>query len=151
VTAHGERRRLLLVDDEVLIQRVIGRSMRQSFEVVEAITGEDAIARIRAGEPFDAIVCDSNLGVGMSGIDFARQLAGLDAASYGRLIFLVGQPLPRSVAEEMARPILVKPFYIGELRRLLEVVGAREGGSIRPRARTHGRRGAHGQRVLRRA
>ncbi len=75
----------------------------------------------------------------MSGIDFARELAELDAASYSRLIFLVGAPLSRSVAEEMARPVLVKPFDMGELRRLLEFVGAREGSGTRLTAQTHGR------------
>ncbi len=151
MTQDDQRKRLLLIDDEALIRRVIGRSVRHIFDVVEAATGEEALARIRTDELFDAVVCDVNLGGGMSGVDFARQLAVLDPWLYDSLLFLVGTPLPLEIGEELRRPMLTKPFDMGELRRLLERAGAQNGVASRPRMRTHGRRGNRIQRVLRRA
>ena len=67
--------RLLVVDDDVLILRAYERVFRGEF-VVELVTdAASALERIAIGVHYDAILCDRNLGAGLSGEAFFRAVA----------------------------------------------------------------------------
>jgi CheY-like chemotaxis protein len=51
------RSRLLLVDDDADMRRVLGAFLNVTFDVVEAADGKDAIAQLEAGA-FDAVLTD---------------------------------------------------------------------------------------------
>ena len=71
----GVRRskRLLLVDDTPFFLEVVKRYLTsEGHEVETAVNGEDGLARIEAGRPFDLIVSDIEMPV-MDGWEFARQ------------------------------------------------------------------------------
>jgi len=64
--------RILVVDDEPLVLKVVGRALeREGFEPVLASTGEEALRRME-GEPFDAVVTDHNL-PGLKGSELLRE------------------------------------------------------------------------------
>lgn len=50
------KHRILLVDDDPDVRAIIGSALRPSFEVVEAVDGQDALNRLEAYEPDFAIV-----------------------------------------------------------------------------------------------
>ncbi len=81
--ARGEGRRVLLVDDEVLIAMSYGGLLRQAgYEVVTAAAGATAVARYREameqGKPFDIVVMDLTLPGGIGGQEATRQILQLD-------------------------------------------------------------------------
>jgi CheY-like chemotaxis protein len=61
---------LLVIDDDVQIRRVYGRLLVQDFVVETEAEAWNALRRIAAGAHFDVILCDVNLGCGMSGPEF---------------------------------------------------------------------------------
>jgi two-component system, NtrC family, C4-dicarboxylate transport response regulator DctD len=65
--------RLLLVDDEPTLRRVIGRALvKAGFEVVEAANGRAALEAL-ADERFDAVISDVRM-PRMGGLEFLQRL-----------------------------------------------------------------------------
>ena len=66
-------RRLLLVDDTPFFLEVVKRYLTaEGHEVETAVNGEEGLARLAAGRPFDLIVSDIEMPV-MDGWEFARE------------------------------------------------------------------------------
>src|SRR5690606_29490572 len=65
----GRRGRVLVIDDEVMIGNAIGRALRGDHDVTSLTSASEALARIRGGERFDAIICDLMMPV-MTGMEF---------------------------------------------------------------------------------
>jgi DNA-binding NtrC family response regulator len=63
-----QRPSVLLVDDEELVLSSVSRLLRREFDVVTAMSVEDAIARTSVMK-FDAVVTDHWLGAGGNGLD----------------------------------------------------------------------------------
>lgn len=83
--------RILLVEDEDLIRLILSEAMTDSgFEVVEAATGEAAMARLRRGESFDLLLTDIQLPGHLDGLDIAR--AARSCMPLMPIIFTTGQP-----------------------------------------------------------
>ena len=69
----GSTRRLLLIDDTPFFLEVVKRYLTaEGHEVETAVNGEDGLARLEAGRPFDLIVSDIEMPV-MDGWEFARE------------------------------------------------------------------------------
>ncbi len=64
--------RVLLVDDDVLLLRSLGRILRDEFEVVTAESGEAALQVLFDAEPFAVVIADMMM-PGMDGIHFLDQ------------------------------------------------------------------------------
>ena len=59
VPAHAAGRRVLVIDDEPLLRRVLASMLsREGYEVVEAASGRAGVALASSGAPFDAVLCD---------------------------------------------------------------------------------------------
>lgn len=68
----SERKKILLVEDELLIATVEKKALEKAgFTVVTASTGEDAIAAVRNSGDIDLILMDINLGPGIDGAEAA--------------------------------------------------------------------------------
>jgi PAS domain S-box-containing protein len=118
---HVERRRILLVDDEAPVRRVLGRVLERSHEVVVTDSGAAALAMLERDARFDVILCDIMM-PHMSGMQFYAQLAKTDAALAGRMIFMSGGAFGKHSADLLAacnQPVLDKPFDMAELQRAL--------------------------------
>ncbi|MEP6549838.1 MAG: PAS domain S-box protein, partial [Gemmatimonadales bacterium] len=54
----GRRGRILLVDDEVMVIRILTRILASENEVIATVDAREALARCVSGEKFDLILCD---------------------------------------------------------------------------------------------
>jgi PAS domain S-box-containing protein len=112
------RRRLLVVDDEPLVSRALARILEPEGEVVVADRARDALERVRAGERFDAIVCDLMM-PDLSGMELHAALLALDPAVADRMVFVTGGAFTdaaRTFLERVPNPRLEKPLDRAALR-----------------------------------
>jgi CheY-like chemotaxis protein len=108
--------RILVLDDDKTVARAVGR-MLAHHEVIQETNPEAALARIRAGERLDLVLCDMTM-PGMSGadvLDWMRARCGTDCPM---LVLMSGA---KDVTAASADAFLKKPFRAAELHRLVAV------------------------------
>jgi PAS domain S-box-containing protein len=126
----GERadvpHRALVVDDEAPIRRLMTRLLeRRGFEVIEAGTGDEAIA-IGANHSLSLVICD--VGVpGVHGPELYRLLAAANPLLARQFIFITGDATygDRLASEDVRPPVLTKPFTAADLDAVLAQLGVR--------------------------
>jgi len=110
----GRRRcRILVVDDEVVVQLLLQEMLRSNFicDIDLASSGGDALSLAARGN-YDLIVSDVRM-PGMSGPEFYRQLRESRPELAGRFVFITGYQGEAGLQEEITRwkvPVLAKPF-----------------------------------------
>jgi signal transduction histidine kinase/CheY-like chemotaxis protein len=118
-------RRILAVDDEPAITRMIAVMLEpDGHTVVTASSGEEALARL-AAEPFDLVLSDIGMGAGMNGWDLAARVH----ARHPGLPFALAtgwgaQIEPAQAAAAGVGAIIAKPYRLDDLRRLVATLGA---------------------------
>jgi len=122
----GDRVRILLADDDPQVLAITARILnRQSWEVVTAASGQEAIESWPVGgEPFDLIILDVNMPA-MNGYEAFRELRRLHPGA--RILFISGYaevPTWRRLVEEGGQPFLAKPYsprqLVDAVRSLIE-------------------------------
>ena len=105
--------RILVVDDERPIRRFLNASLSGRFTVLEAATGEDALAMTVSGRP-DVIILDMGL-PDMDGLDVTRRLR--EWTQIPIIIVSVRDREEDKIAalDAGADDYLTKPFGVGEL------------------------------------
>ncbi|HYS53165.1 MAG TPA: response regulator [Thermoanaerobaculia bacterium] len=107
--------KLLIVDDDLHIRRLIGIYLRDAgFEVTEAATGEEGL-EVAQREPFDIVLVDLILPQ-YGGFRLCQKLKS--ASSPPRVVITTGDDSPQSrdlAAEAKADAFLAKPFTREEL------------------------------------
>src|SRR5919106_458212 len=107
--------RVLVVDDEEALRRLLGRMLASGGHDCELVgTAEDALDALRSGE-FDVVLCDVHL-PGASGLDVVRLL--LAEQSETAVVMMSGADDPalaRSALEHGAYGYMVKPFTTNEV------------------------------------
>jgi two-component system KDP operon response regulator KdpE len=111
----GIKGKLLIVDDEATIRWALRKTLqRMNFEILEAETGEEAIAMVRTVR-FDVVLLDIGM-PGMNGIEACRRIRQL-MPLLGIVILTV-----RSTEEDKIQALdagaddyITKPFRFGEL------------------------------------
>lgn len=109
--------RVLIVDDEAAIARILHRVLKKHFEVVVRHDGQSALELVESGERFDAILCDM-LMPGLSGMDFFDWLTEHAPDQARRLLFTTGGAFSdraRSYQDKMPDRFIHKPFNVREL------------------------------------
>lgn len=117
--AHTVRRVLVIDDAAALALLMVALLANDDVQVAESA---EAGLLALAEADFDVILCDVGL-PGMSGLDLYRQLEVERPELVRRLAFITGggfDPDTRRSLEEIAAPILRKPFQAPELRRLVD-------------------------------
>jgi PAS domain S-box-containing protein len=112
--------RILVIDDEPMIGRLIGHAL-EGHAVVAETRAAEALRRLRDGERFDRILCDLMMPE-MSGVDFYQELAAVDPRLPARVIFMTGGAFTERAARflrSIPNPRIDKPFEPDELRALL--------------------------------
>lgn len=112
--------RVLVIDDDVGVGRVLQRSLR-GHDVVTVSSGREALDLLATGATFDVIFCDLAM-PGLAGPDVHAALQKTMPEVCDRMIFMTGGAFtPRS--EEFARTttcaLVDKPFDIKALRALV--------------------------------
>ncbi len=120
----GASRRILIVDDEPEICRVMARWLA-GYDVRVAHSGREALERIEREGPFDLVVCDLMMG-DVTGMDVHARLAADPDFVEERLVFTTGGAYTeraRRFAEARANRMLLKPFrrddVLGAVERAL--------------------------------
>jgi signal transduction histidine kinase len=116
----SRRGRILVIDDEPFIGNAVRRTLDPEHDVVVEASAPAALARIAAGERFDAILCDMMMPV-MTGMDVHAELRRTVPDQADRIVFFTGgafTPEARAFLARVRNEKLEKPFEPKELRRL---------------------------------
>lgn len=114
------RGRILVVDDEPLILRMMSHALRD-HEVVGVTSGRDAMARM-AGSAFDVILCDLMM-PGMSGMELYDEVRASFPGLEQRVAFMSGGTLLPGVQQfldQVPNPCLEKPVSVRRLQTFIE-------------------------------
>jgi CheY-like chemotaxis protein len=112
--------RVLVVDDEPLAG-VGARRALSDVDVVAVTSAAEALARVRAGEHYDRILCDVMMPE-MSGPELYAELGRIAPELQRRVVFMTGGAFTdsaRAFVEAWHGPMIFKPFERAALRRLL--------------------------------
>jgi signal transduction histidine kinase len=116
------RRRVLVIDDEPLLHSALRRLLLPDHDVEAHADARRALDRLRAGERFDAILCDLMM-PGMDGIGFHEALVEIAPEQAARLVFMTGgahTERTRRFLDSERRPVLEKPIDPDRLRRIVD-------------------------------
>jgi signal transduction histidine kinase/CheY-like chemotaxis protein len=124
--ATGRRGSVLVIDDEPLIVKMLAAVLGGEHDVTCETRAEAALARLRAGERFDAIVCDLMMPQ-MTGMDLYETVHELAPEQAEAMVFLSGGAFTaraRAFLERVADAALEKPVDSGVLKaRVRRLVG----------------------------
>jgi two-component system NtrC family sensor kinase len=115
--------RLLLVDDEDNILRVLRDALGESFEVVCAANGREAVGRLAEGA-FDAVVTDIKM-PHMDGMQLFGWIETNRPQLASRVVFTTGNTIDAETGaflKAQRNPYLTKPFNLSRLLATLEHV-----------------------------
>jgi CheY-like chemotaxis protein len=117
------KKRILVVDDEP----IIGKSLRRALarhDVVPVCEAQEALARLEAGERFDALVCDLMM-PRMTGMELHEEVQRRAPELAARTLFLTGgafEARTRAFLSRVPNPRLDKPFDLDHLRAAVETL-----------------------------
>jgi len=115
-----DKAKILVVDDEVSIVEVLkGILRRQGYRVKTALSGEEAMACVRA-EPFDLMISDIRMG-GMDGLCLLEQAR--QEQTHLAVIMMTAYAAVETAVEAMRRgafDYVCKPFKVDELLVTIE-------------------------------
>lgn len=114
------RRRVLVVDDDPDVLEAAGLALEHLGQQVDlARSGVGAVARVRAGERYDLILCD----LGMPELDGWQVAREIDELTPGTRLYLVSgwarEVAPEQAAQAGVSGMLAKPLSLDVLRSLL--------------------------------
>jgi PAS domain S-box-containing protein len=113
----GDRRRILVIDDEVHLARALRRILEQSHDATCVHSAQAGLDLLAAGERFDLILCDLMMPE-MTGMRFHAEVAARWPALLDRLAFLTGgviNPTAQTFLASIEQPCLEKPFGFDDL------------------------------------
>ncbi|MFH0809942.1 MAG: ATP-binding protein [Pseudomonadota bacterium] len=116
--------RLLVVDDEDNILRVLADALGEDFDVVCAANGREAITRLAEEVPFDAVVTDLKMPI-VDGMQLYGWIESNQPGLANRVIFTTGNTIDgetRAFLQGRSNPYLTKPFNLSRLLATLEHV-----------------------------
>jgi signal transduction histidine kinase/ActR/RegA family two-component response regulator len=120
----GDRRSLLLVDDDSRLLRSVKRSLDREYDVETCEGGAPALALLATGRRFDIILCDLHM-PGLTGMDFHRHVSEAFPGLERTIIFMTGgafTPEATAFALDCSNPSIEKPVDFAELDRLVRQV-----------------------------
>jgi signal transduction histidine kinase len=115
------RSRILIVEDEDMIVRLLQRVLRE-HDLVSTSSGEGALERIRRGERFDVILSDLAMPQ-MSGMDLYEEILRRDPVLARRVVFMSGGVTSSRVNDFLAsipNERVEKPFDVPALLGAIE-------------------------------
>jgi signal transduction histidine kinase len=116
-TRNRGRARVLIVDDEPSIRRVLAAFVERHHDVVTRASGEAALELLQQDANFDIVVCDCSM-PGLGGAALHAQVSSIVPRLANRFLFCTGAILPGSTRDALERGgnrILLKPFPPSEL------------------------------------
>ncbi len=124
VAPSGPIPNVLLIDDEPMIRKLVGRLLDGRCRVTSVESVRAGLAELNERRDFDAILCDLMM-PGESGMDFFGVVRRLYPELVDRLAFITGgaiTPDTTKFLETASRPVLNKPFNAQTLNALVKQV-----------------------------
>ena len=121
--------RILVIDDEPAVRRVLTRALGKHYDVVAVESAENAQELLVKDHRFDVVLCDLMM-PGMSGVALHEWLRGVRPENAERMMFMTGgafTPMAREAIGRASVPVLEKPFDAGQALRSVQEVLARLG------------------------
>ena len=116
--AHDVGRRILVVDDELQIRRIMRAVLvAKGYEVMEAECGEEALRLIRS-EKYDLILLDINM-PGITGIEVCVEVR--TSSDIPIIIMSAGEENKARALDAGANDYLKKPFGISQIFSCVEL------------------------------
>jgi two-component system chemotaxis response regulator CheY len=104
---------ILIVDDSSTVRQQVAAALTAaSFKIVEAVDGEDALARLQAAPDIALVLCDVNM-PRLNGLDMLERLRALPSFASLPVLMLTTEGQPEYIARARAlgaKGWLVKPF-----------------------------------------
>jgi signal transduction histidine kinase/ActR/RegA family two-component response regulator len=128
VSEEAPAKRILVIDDEPAVARVIARILSREHQVEAISDARQALLKVSAGETYDLVFCDLMM-PNMTGMAFHDALAKVAPDLAARVIFLSGGTFTREAEEFLARVPnrrLAKPIDPAVLRAAASGVPATE-------------------------
>ena len=128
-----------LVDDNTDLLALLQRHLKADYEVITAPDGESALAMLKGGAQFDAIISDLQM-PGIYGVTFLHEAKRIAPNTPSIILTGRNDPITLATARKSsgAEWILFKPYSKQEL------LAAIKDATQRPRDGTSGAPGAHG-------
>lgn len=126
MTAPSDRRRILLIEDDESVRKLLERALANAYTVESASDGLSALRRLASAPTPDLVICDIMM-PGVDGLTVARRVRG-DARTHATpIIFLTARSAPRDLIAGIqagARHYLTKPFKLDDLlQKVRKVLG----------------------------
>lgn len=119
--------RLLIVDDERLIQELLSRLLTADGHSCEAVGSVQAARDALAGDGFDLVICDVDM-PGDSGFDLVREVrASGEAPAFLMMSGIEDARLAAEAVDLGVAGYMLKPFELEEARRRVSEIVARRG------------------------
>ncbi|MBZ4399250.1 PAS domain S-box protein [Myxococcus sp. AS-1-15] len=113
--------RMLVIDDEPAVGRSLARIIGKRHQVTVVSSGEEALAKLDSGAPFDAIFCDLMM-PGITGMDVYERVREREPGLSLRFIFITGGSYTaraRQFLERIPNPRIEKPFDAQMIQQLV--------------------------------
>jgi signal transduction histidine kinase/ActR/RegA family two-component response regulator len=113
--------RILVIDDEVVICKVVQRALAHDHRVTTTTSAQEALGWLHAGAKYDVILCDIMMPQ-MTGIAFHEQLMNVLPRDAERVIFLTGGAFTataREFLDHIPNERIDKPFDATHLRNII--------------------------------
>jgi CheY-like chemotaxis protein len=118
--------RILVVDDDPHVRGAVTRILAREHEVVPAGGGREALARVDAGERYDAILCDLMM-PDLSGMGLHAALREKAPDLAARVIFMTGGVFTdeqQTFLERVTNPRVEKPFDVSQVRAVVAAMAS---------------------------
>jgi CheY-like chemotaxis protein len=115
------RGRILVVDDEELICRMLARVLGGDHDVITACSGKEARAILEGDQVFDVILCDLMM-PDVTGMDLYASVTTRDPGLARRMLFMTGgafTPKAEAFLNSIVTLKLDKPLDADEVRRVV--------------------------------
>ncbi|HUQ98389.1 MAG TPA: PAS domain S-box protein [Gemmatimonadaceae bacterium] len=121
VAAGSRRGRILIVDDEEMIIRILKKILKE-HDVVATVDAREALELCARGERFDLILCDLMMPV-MTGMDLHSEISLVSPEQARAMIFVTGGAFTektRSFLSDVPKEHIEKPFDAANLRAIVQ-------------------------------
>ena len=121
------RARILVIDDDENVGRVLVRMLKDEHEVVFSSSARQAIVQLERGAVFDVILCDLMM-PDMTGMDFYEWIEVHQASLAKRVLFTTGGAATtraRAFGERLTGRVVPTPFDRGQLLKTISELLAR--------------------------
>ena len=118
------RAKVLAIDDEPMIAKVITRAIGRDHDVTTTNRGRDALDLVRGGARFDLILCDLMMPE-LTGVEVYEEMLRIAPEQAAAIVFLTGgafTPAAQDFLDQVANPRVEKPF---ETAAILDIINER--------------------------